>query len=97
MTLHFRKIERQVARWHIRQGMRPVFKDRFVDGLRLVQMVFAIPRNARPQDVMVAAFDHLDGVDLHVPKMLYRLPDGIGAVARRCERRGLVQTLRTQP
>ena len=43
---------------------------------------------------MVAALDHVDGVDLHIAEMPDRCRDGLGAGA---ERLAFIQPLRPQP
>ena len=52
--------------------MRPVFEDGLVDALGLMEMFAPIGGNPRPQDMMVAALDNIDGVDLHIAEMLDR-------------------------
>ena len=74
--------------------MRPVFEHGLVDALGLAQMLALISRNARIEDVVVAAFDHIDGVDLHIAQMLHRGARRLGPVA---ERRGRIEPLRVQP
>jgi hypothetical protein len=46
-----------------------VLNDRLVDALGSLQMLALIVGNSGPQDVMVAAFDHVDRVDLHITEM----------------------------
>ena len=74
--------------------MRPVFEHRLVDGLRLAQMLALVSGNARIEDVVVAALDHVDRVDLHVAQMLHRRPRRVGPVA---ERRVFIEPLGAQP
>ena len=71
--------------------MRPILEHRLVDGLRLAQMLALVVGDARVEDVVMAAFDDVDGVDLHIAQVLHRGPRGLGAGA---ERRALVQPLR---
>ena len=52
--------------------MGPVFEHALVDALRLLQIGAAIGGDAAVEDVMVAALDHIDGVDLHIAEMLDR-------------------------
>src|SRR5262249_39749695 len=52
--------------------MGPVFEHRLVDGLPLTQVIAPVSRNARVENVVMAAFDHVDGVDLDVAEMLHR-------------------------
>ena len=63
--------------------MRPVFEHGLVDGLGLTQMLAAIARDARPQDVVMAALDHVDRVDLHIAEVLDRAAGRLGAIAER--------------
>src|SRR6185503_11460175 len=79
---------------HVRERVRPVLEYRLVDALRPLQVFAPVFRNARIEDLMVAALDNVDGVDLHIAKVLDRCADRFRAVA---ERRGLVQALGTQP
>ncbi len=50
--------------------MRPVFEDGLVDALSLEQMRPLIVRDARIEDLVVAAFDDVDRIDLHVAQVL---------------------------
>src|SRR3977135_3813371 len=74
--------------------MRPVFEDRLVDRLCLAQMVALVSGNAREEDLVMAAFDHIDGVDLHIAQVLHRGANRPGPVAKR---RGFVEPLGAQP
>src|SRR5258708_14774048 len=74
--------------------MRPVFEDRLVDRLRPAQMVALVSRNARVEDLVMAAFDHMDGVDLHIAQVLHRGTRRLGSLAKR---RGFVESLGAQP
>src|SRR4051812_11311957 len=57
-------------------------------------MVAPIVRNAGVEDLVVAALDHVNGIDLHVAEMLH----GSGCRGRPCaERRWLIEALRAQP
>src|SRR3546814_13937885 len=76
----------KIARGDVGQGVCPVFEDSLVDGLRLTQMPALVRRNPRPQNVMMTAFDHVDGVDLHITKMLDRRQRGVCAAAERFRR-----------
>ena len=53
-----------------------------------------VRRNARVEDLVVAALDHVDRVDLHVSQVLDR---GARRRGPRAERRGLVKPLGAQP
>ena len=91
---HGAEVEAQVADGEVGQRVRPVLEHRLVDGLGLVQVLAAILGNAREEDVMVAALDDVDGVDLHVAQVLDRGPRRLSPAA---ERRRLVEPLRVQP
>ena len=58
---------------------------------RLAQVVAPVSRNARIENVMVTALDHIDGIDLHVTQMLNR---GTRCLRPISKRRGLVEPLR---
>ena len=72
VALHGGDEKAQILRRHVGQGVRPVFEDALVDALGLSQMLAPIGGDARPENVMVAALDDIDGVDLHVAQMLHR-------------------------
>jgi hypothetical protein len=72
----------------------PVFEHRLVDGLRLAQVLAPVSRNPRVEDVVMAAFNHVDGIDLDVAEMLHRGARRLRPVA---ERRGPVEPLGAQP
>ena len=74
--------------------MRPIFEHALVDALRLLEIGAAIGGDTAIEDVVVAALDHVDGVDLHIAEMRHRLGGGLRALA---ERRRRVQPLRAQP
>src|SRR5690349_7734801 len=74
--------------------MGPVFEHALVDALRLLEVAAAIGRDAAIEDVMVAALDHVDGVDLHIAEVLDRGRDRSRSLA---ERRRHVQPLCLQP
>ena len=63
--------------------MRPVFADSFVEGLSLAQVIPAVSGNAAPQDMMMAAFNNADRVDLEIAKMFDRRAGRVGTVAER--------------
>jgi hypothetical protein len=52
------------------------------------------PGNARVENVVMAAFDHVDGVDLHIAQMFHR---GVRRRGPAAERRGPVEPLGAQP
>src|SRR5215207_6931273 len=43
---------------HIRESIRPILEYGFVDGLRLAKVSAPVARDARPQDMMMTAFDY---------------------------------------
>lgn len=49
--------------------MGPIFEHRFIDGLGLDEIGAAVIGNVGEQDVVVAALDDVDGVDLHIAQM----------------------------
>ena len=94
VQLHVRDEEAEVLRGYIGQRMGPVLEHALVEALRLAEMVAAIVGNAGVEDVVMAALDHIDGVDLHIAEM----GDGIGhRRGTRTERRGPIEPLRTDP
>ena len=94
MALHRREKKRDVPGRHIGQRVRPVFKDALVDALRLIQMRATIIGNARPQDMMMAPLDDVDGVDLQIAQMLYGAKGRAPPVAKR---RPLMEALGVKP
>ena len=66
---------------HVRQGVRPIFENRLVDALRLMQMLAPICRDARVEDVVMAALDDVDGVNLQVAQVRDRCRRGLGTGA----------------
>ena len=86
--------EAHVAHRHIGEGVRPVFEHALVETLGPLQMRALIGRDARVEDVVVAALDDVDGVDLHIAEMLDRQPRRLGVVA---ERRRMVEPLGREP
>ena len=74
--------------------MRPVLEHRLVDALRAVQVLAPIVRDARVENLVVAALDDVDRVDLYVAEMLDRGADRSGTVTKRC---GFVEALGVQP
>ena len=91
---HGAEVEAQVAGRHVGERVRPVLEHRLVDGLRLVQVLAPVLGDAREEDVVVAALDDVDGVDLHVAQVLDRRARRLRPVA---ERRRLVEPLRAEP
>ena len=74
--------------------MRPVLEHRLVDALRLAQVIALVCGNAGIQNMMVAALDDVDGVDLHVAEVL---DGGLRRLRAVAERRARVEPLRAQP
>ena len=69
VNLHGRHEETKIPGRHIGQRVGPVFEHAFVDALGLAQIRAPVFGNAAPENVMVAALDHVDGVDLHVAEV----------------------------
>ena len=74
--------------------MGPVFEHALVDALRLAQVRAPVFRDAGAQDMMMAALDDVDGVDLHIAEMLDRRRGRLRPVAKRRRR---VEPLGAQP
>ena len=74
--------------------MRPIFEYRFVDALSFVQIRALICRDTAVENVMVAAFDDIDRVDLYIAEMFNGKTHSFRAVSER--RRG-VQLLCMKP
>ena len=68
---HRRDEEAKILRRHIGQRMRPVFEHAFVDALGLAQVGAGIGRDAAIENVVMAALDDVDGVDLHIAEMVH--------------------------
>src|SRR5262249_19171184 len=75
-SLHAAEEEPDIPRRYIGQRMRPVFEHALVDALGPLQMRARVTGDTAIEDMMVAAFDHIDRVDLHVAEMLDREPRG---------------------
>ena len=74
--------------------MGPVFEHALVDALGLTQIRAPVVGDTGPENMMVAAFDDVDGVDLHIAQM----PDRGGRRLRPlAERRRGVEPLGAQP
>ncbi len=63
--------------------MGPVLEDRLVHGLRPPEMLAPVSRDARIENVVMAALDHVDGVDLHVAQVLHRRAGRFRTIAER--------------
>ncbi len=63
--------------------MRPIFKNRFINGLGRVQIFSAVFRNAIEKNVMVATLYNTDGVDLNVTQMSHGIFDSVRAFSKR--------------
>ncbi len=72
VTFHGGKEEAQILCRHVGQRMGPVFEHASVDALGLAQIRAPVIRDAGPQNVMVAALDDVDGVDLDITEMFHR-------------------------
>ncbi len=79
---------------HVGQRVGPVFEHASVGALGLTQVGAAIGRDAAVEDVMVAALDDVDGVDLHIAEMVDRGRHGFRALAEGIAR---IQPLGMQP
>ena len=66
----------------------------FADALRLVQMLAPIRRDARVKDMVMAALDHVDGINLQIAEVRHCCGRGLRAGA---EGFGDVQALGVQP
>ena len=62
--------------------MRPVFEHALVDALGLAQVGAPIGRDAAEENVVMAALDDVDGVDLHIAEMVHRGGDRLAARRR---------------
>ena len=74
--------------------MRPVFEHALVDALRLAQVRPGIGRDAAIENVMMAALDDVDGVDLHIAEMVHRRRNRLRSGAERLVR---IEPLGVQP
>jgi hypothetical protein len=74
--------------------MGPVFEHALVDALGLAQICAPVVGNAAPQDMVVAALDDIDGVDLDIAEMGNGVRHGLRAGTEGC---GLIEPLRAQP
>src|SRR5512141_614275 len=74
--------------------MRPVLEDALVDALGLTQVAALVLGDAIPENMVVAALDDIDGVDLDIAEMGNH---GGGGLRSRSERLGRVEPLRAQP
>ena len=92
--LHGGEEEPDIPGRHIGQRVRPVFEHGLVDALGLMQVRALVAGDARVEDVVVAALDHVDGVDLHVAQVLHGGARRLGPVA---ERRWRIEPLGAQP
>ncbi len=74
--------------------MGPVFEHGLVDALGLAQIGAPVVRDPVPENMMVAALDDVDGVDLHIAEMVDR---SRGRRRPLAERRRRIEPLRAQP
>ena len=94
VTPHGRNKEAHVAGRHVGQRMGPVFEHAFVDALGLTQIGAPIAGDPAPENMVVAALDDVDGVDLHIAEMF----DGGGCRLRAlAERRRRIEPLGAEP
>ena len=63
--------------------MGPVFEHALVDALRLAQVRAGVSRDAAIENVMMAALDDVDGVDLHIAEMVHRRRNRLRSGAER--------------
>jgi hypothetical protein len=94
VPIHVPHEEAVIARRHVGERVRPVLEDFLVHRLRQVQVLAPVVRDACVEDLVVAALDHVNGVDLHVAEVLDRRRRGLWSAA---ERHGFVEPLRAQP
>jgi len=74
--------------------VRPILENGLVDALCLMQMLAAIRRDARIENVVMTALDNVDGVNLQITQVRHRCRRGLGAGAKGF---GGVQALGVQP
>ena len=74
--------------------MGPVFEHGFVDALGLTQIGAPIAGDPGPENMVVAALDDVDGVDLHIAEMFN---GGGGRLRALAERRRRVEPLGAEP
>ena len=91
---HRRDEEAKILRRHIGQRMGPVFENALVDALGLPQVRAPIGGDAAIENVMMAALDHMDGVDLDIAEVIHRCGYGLRPVAKRLAR---IEPLGVQP
>jgi len=94
MASHGGNEEAQIAGRHIGQCVGPVFEHAFVGALGMAQIGAGIGRNPVPENVMVTALDHVDGIDLHIAEVFDRCGRRLRPLA---EWRLGVEPLRAQP
>ena len=94
LALHRAREEADVGGRDVGERVGPVFEHGSVDRLRLTQMLAPVIRNAGVENLVMAALDHVDGVDLHVAEMRDR---GRRRLRARAERRFLIEPLRAEP
>lgn len=91
---HLADVEGQGTGRDVRQRMGPVLEHRLVDALGLLQVFPPITGDSGEQDMVVAALDDVDGVDLDVAEMCH---GGGGRMGPCAEWFHAVEALRTQP
>ena len=83
VRLHRRQEVAEILRRDIGQRMRPVFEHALVRALRLPEIGAVIGRDPGEEDMVMAALDHVDGVDLHIAEMIDGISHGRRALAER--------------
>ena len=91
---HCRDEEAKIPRRHVGQRMGPVFENALVDALGLPQVRAPVGGDAAVENVMMAALDDMDGVDLDVAEVIHRCRYGLRPVAKRLSR---IEPLGVQP
>ena len=94
VQFHRRHEEAEILRRNVGQCVRPVFEHALVDALSLPQVRAVIGGDSAIENVVVAALDHTNGVDLHIAEMLDRRRDRLWPGAKRIRR---IEPLGTQP
>ena len=61
--------------------MRPILENCLVDALCLMQMLAPVRRDARVEDVVMAALDDVDGINLQIAQVGHCRRRGLGAGA----------------
>jgi hypothetical protein len=94
MAPHRGNKEAHIPGRHIGQGVGPVFEHAFVDALGLTQIGAPIFGDPSPENMVMAALDDVDGVDLHIAEMFN---GGGGRLRALAERPRRVEPLGAEP